>query len=117
MRCLRSSLAIVPGGRNAGRSLHRLALHATVALILSVLLWPPFAAFSAEVATRPNIVLILTDDQGYGDLACHGNPVVKTPNIDRLYAEGVRLTNSTSAPPALPRVVRCSRAGTSSSPA
>ena len=41
----------------------------------------------------PNIVVVLTDDQGYGDLGCHGNPVVKTPNIDRLYKQGVRLTN------------------------
>ena len=42
---------------------------------------------------RPNVVLVITDDQGYGDLACHGNPVIKTPNLDRLYAESVRLTD------------------------
>jgi arylsulfatase A-like enzyme len=42
---------------------------------------------------RPNILLVITDDQGYGDLACHGNPIVKTPNIDAMYAESVRLTN------------------------
>ncbi|MEO0444697.1 MAG: sulfatase-like hydrolase/transferase, partial [Verrucomicrobiota bacterium] len=35
----------------------------------------------------------MTDDQGYGDLACHGNPVVKTPHLDELHAESVRLTN------------------------
>lgn len=40
----------------------------------------------------PNVVLIITDDQGYGDLACHGNPHVKTPNLDRLHAESTRLT-------------------------
>ena len=38
----------------------------------------------------PNIVLILCDDLGLGDLACHGNPIVKTPNIDRLAAGGIR---------------------------
>ncbi|MBC8152013.1 MAG: arylsulfatase [Bacteroidetes bacterium] len=43
--------------------------------------------------TRPNIILIMTDDQGYGDLACHGNPWLKTPNIDKLHAQSVRLTN------------------------
>ncbi|HHF42587.1 MAG TPA: N-acetylgalactosamine-4-sulfatase, partial [Candidatus Aminicenantes bacterium] len=42
---------------------------------------------------RPNVILILVDDLGYGDLSCHGNPVVKTPNIDHLYHQSARLTN------------------------
>ena len=37
---------------------------------------------------RPNIVFILADDMGYGDLACYGNEYIKTPNIDRLAAQG-----------------------------
>lgn len=40
----------------------------------------------------PNIVLIVTDDQGFGDLGCHGNDKIKTPNLDRLCSEGVELT-------------------------
>ena len=40
---------------------------------------------------RPNVILIVTDDQGYGDMSCHGNPWLKTPNLDRLYTESVRL--------------------------
>ena len=40
--------------------------------------------------TKPNIVLILTDDQGYGDLGRHGHPLLRTPNLDRLYDESVR---------------------------
>jgi len=40
----------------------------------------------------PNVVLIITDDQGYGDLGCHGNPVLKTPHLDRLHAESTRFT-------------------------
>jgi arylsulfatase A-like enzyme len=44
------------------------------------------------VGSRPNIVLIITDDQGYGELACHGNPTIRTPNLDRLHAESVRFT-------------------------
>lgn len=54
---------------------------------------------------RPNIILILTDDQGYGDLACLGNPSVKTPNIDALAAESVRLTNFHASPTCAP--TRC----------
>ena len=38
--------------------------------------------------TKPNIVFIFADDWGWGDLGCHGHPYVKTPNIDRLAAEG-----------------------------
>ncbi len=41
---------------------------------------------------RPNVVLVLADDLGYGDLSCYGAPDVKTPNIDRLAGEGVRFT-------------------------
>jgi arylsulfatase A-like enzyme len=45
-------------------------------------------------AQRPtNVVVILTDDQGYGDLACHGNPLARTPHLDRLHAESTRLTD------------------------
>lgn len=42
---------------------------------------------------KPNIILVITDDQGYGDLSCHGNPWIKTPNIDALHSESVRLTD------------------------
>jgi len=42
---------------------------------------------------EPNVILIMTDDQGYGDLGCHGNPILKTPNLDRLYAESIRFTD------------------------
>jgi len=48
---------------------------------------------SADAAGHPNIVLVMTDDQGYGDLGCHGNPLVRTPALDALYADSVRLTN------------------------
>jgi arylsulfatase len=42
---------------------------------------------------RPNIILILTDDQGYGDVGRHGNPILRTPNLDRLHDESVRFTD------------------------
>ncbi len=40
------------------------------------------------LAEKPNVILIMTDDQGYGDLGCHGHPFIKTPNLDTLYREG-----------------------------
>lgn len=42
---------------------------------------------------KPNIIILLTDDQGYGDMKCYGNPKVQTPNLDQLAAEGTRFTN------------------------
>jgi arylsulfatase A-like enzyme len=47
---------------------------------------------SSLSGSRPNIVLVITDDQGYGELACHGNPIIKTPNLDKLHAESTRFT-------------------------
>ncbi len=60
-----------------------IAAFITLVLVHAALAEPP----------RPNVILIMTDDQGYGDLACHGNPVLKTPHLDQLYAESIRLTN------------------------
>ncbi len=53
------------------------------------------AAF-AQKPQRPNIILIYADDVGFGDLSCYGATRVKTPNLDRLAAEGVRFTNAHS---------------------
>ncbi|MEH0152681.1 arylsulfatase [Limibacter armeniacum] len=47
----------------------------------------------AQKSSTPNVILIVTDDQGYGDIAVHGNPVISTPHIDQLYHESSRLTN------------------------
>jgi len=52
-----------------------------------------------DAPRRPNIILIQTDQQHHGVLACAGNPVVKTPHLDRLAAEGVRFSNATCATP------------------
>src|SRR5579871_3649545 len=56
----------------------------------------------ADSPARPNIIFLLTDDQGYGDLSCHGNPVLKTPNLDRLHDEGVRFTDFHVSPTCSP---------------
>ena len=44
-------------------------------------------------AEKPNVVLVITDDQGYGDLGCHGNTMIRTPHLDALYGQSVRLTD------------------------
>ena len=65
----------------------------TELLILFALWLAPLTGLPAAEPSQPNVILIMTDDQGYGDLSCHGNPILKTPNLDRLHAESVRLTN------------------------
>ena len=79
---------------------------------------PPLVALEAAAAPmepprRPNICFVLTDDQGYGELGCHGNTVIQTPAIDALYADAVRVrcepllhhgppTHHTRTPPTRP---------------
>ena len=55
----------------------------------------PLAVLAAD---RPNILFILTDDQGYGDLSAHGNPVLRTPNLDKLRGESVRFVDFQVSP-------------------
>ncbi|MCK5943017.1 MAG: arylsulfatase [Planctomycetes bacterium] len=50
-------------------------------------------AATAAAQRHPNVVLVITDDQGYGDLGAHGNTKIRTPNLDALAAESVRLTD------------------------
>jgi arylsulfatase A-like enzyme len=51
---------------------------------------------------QPNLIIVITDDQGYGDLAAHGNPLVKTPALDKFYKESVRLTDFHVGPTCAP---------------
>ncbi len=53
-------------------------------------------------ASQPNVVFVITDDQGYGDLSSHGNPVIKTPSIDGLRDQSVRLTDYHVSPTCAP---------------
>ncbi len=50
----------------------------------------------------PNVVILLVDDMGHGDIAAHGNPILKTPNFDRLHDESVRFTNFAVSPTCSP---------------
>ena len=53
-------------------------------------------------AARPNVLIVLTDDQGYGDISSHGNPDLRTPELDRLRGESVRFTDFHSSPMCTP---------------
>jgi arylsulfatase len=57
---------------------------------------------AAESAQRPNIILVMTDDQGYGDLSFHGNPILKTPNLDSFARQSVRFTDFHVSPTCAP---------------
>ena len=67
----------------------------------------PLSSFPAEKPQNPNIVLIFMDDMGYGDLSCYGASQYKTPNLDRMAAQGIRFTSFLSAQ----AVCSASRAG------
>jgi arylsulfatase A-like enzyme len=51
------------------------------------------SAWGQESKEKPNVILVMTDDQAYGDFSCHGHPILKTPNIDALYDQSVRVTD------------------------
>lgn len=69
-------------------------------ILWSIIAWVGISIMACQptveekaAASQPNIIILITDDQGYGDLSCHGNPDLKTPHLDQLYAESVRFTD------------------------
>jgi arylsulfatase A-like enzyme len=63
-----------------------------VLLVAAAATAPPATAVDTAPARRPNVIVILADDLGYGDVGSYGSKMVRTPNIDRLAADGVRFT-------------------------
>lgn len=83
--------------RFRSRPRHWLAKPVTLAAwFLALVIWQPLQAApaSADSSGRPNIVYIMADELGYYELSCVGNPNIKTPNLDRMAAEGIRFTQA-----------------------
>ncbi|MBC8325268.1 MAG: sulfatase-like hydrolase/transferase [Verrucomicrobia subdivision 3 bacterium] len=67
--------------------------------LLSILLLTSYCALAVGEYRPPNIIVVLADDLGYGDLGCYGNKIVKTPHLDRFARQGMRFTDCYSAHP------------------
>ncbi len=92
--------------RHATNGIHvlKLVLRSKLVLIICLLILTRLSSAATDDSPdgdneRPNIVVILCDDLGYGDLECYGHPHIKTPNLNRLAAEGIRCTDFYSAAP------------------
>ena len=81
-------------------------MHRLLCLLMGFAL-PGVLSAKESKKDRPNFVVILCDDLGYGDLACYGHPHIKTPHLDKLATQGMRLTSCYAAAP----VCSPSRAG------
>jgi arylsulfatase A-like enzyme len=81
--------------RNSYRAAASLAVVAAICGVLAV-------APRAQTNRPPNFIVVLTDDQGYGDLGSYGHPTLRTPNLDRMAAEGQRWTSFYAAPVCTP---------------
>ncbi len=64
-----------------------------LAFLISLLCCHPSMGAIREIDAKPNIVVIFTDDQGYGDLSCFGSTTIRTPRIDSLAVDGTKFTN------------------------
>ncbi len=76
--------------------------HIFVVALASCALADPVAAADSLAGSRPNVILVMTDDQGMGDLSCMGNPVLRTPNLDRFYEMSTRFTDFHVSPTCAP---------------
>lgn len=90
--------AVYPG--HPARRLRYLAVTVFYAALCAIgVCLPPNAAHSAEASRRPNVVFILADDLGWGEVGCYGQQRIPTPHIDRLAREGRRYTEHYSGAP------------------
>ncbi|MEQ8790985.1 MAG: arylsulfatase [Pirellulaceae bacterium] len=78
------------------------AIRVLVVGLAAFLLQPRMASAESLAGSRPNIILVMTDDQGMGDLSCMGNKVLRTPNLDRFYQLSTRFTDFHVSPTCAP---------------
>ncbi len=71
----------------------------TIPVSLSILTLSPAISHASGINTSPNFIIVFVDDMGYGDLACYGNKLNRTPNINKLAEEGIRFTDFYSGAP------------------
>ncbi len=71
-------------------------------LLLTLIVIAFSQKINSQVNTKPNVILILTDDQGIGDIGCHGNPWIQTPNLDTFYKKSVRMIDFHVSPVCTP---------------
>jgi len=76
-----------------GAAVESCVFRVSVACLLCLLVFDSSKTIANEHRRQPNVILVMTDDQGYGDLGCHGNSVIQTPAMDALHADSLRLTN------------------------
>ena len=68
-----------------------------MSLLRSLLVFLSLSIFAQAEKAEPNFVIFLCDDLGWGDLACYGHPVIKTPNLDKFAKQGTKFTQCYSA--------------------
>ena len=71
----------------------------SISLISGTLLLSTLSANGQKKDSKPNIIFILCDDMGYGDLGCYGQPFIRTPHIDAMASEGMRFTQAYAGSP------------------
>jgi arylsulfatase A-like enzyme len=88
-------------GERAGvrAGVFNLSLNFLLLALALFLCLPGFALAADKTSSRPNIILILTDDMGFGEISCYGGKFAPTPNLDRMASEGTRFTQYYSASP------------------
>ena len=91
------SAASNPGRRSLGSLCPGLTCRGTFGATIGTVVLTVLLASGLFAADKPNVVILFADDLGYGDLGCYGSPTIRTPNLDRMAAEGLRFTDFYSA--------------------